>query len=155
MGRPLSFLSLLFIICMVVVACSPSEVETPMGDMPMQEVPEALDTSTTKETEQGLYTVSVTSDLDPLTLNQIHSWTIYVESKGGQPIENAEIEVGGGMPQHNHGFPTSPEVTEELGGGEYRLEGMKFSMGGWWELKLQISVEEEVDEVTFNIVLPS
>ena len=58
------------------------------------------------------------------------------------------------MPQHNHGFPTTPEVTEELGDGDYMIEGMKFSMGGWWELQLSINAAAGSDSVTFNIVLP-
>ena len=34
------------------------------------------------------------------------------------------------MPEHNHGFPTAPRVTENLGEGDYLLEGMRFNMGG-------------------------
>lgn len=122
--------------------------------MANMELPEDLDTSTTKSTDQELFTVSVSSELDPLVLNEIHSWIIHVSSEEGQEVENATIEVGGGMPQHNHGFPTEPEVTAELGGGDYRLEGMKFSMGGWWELILTITAEGSSDSVTFNIVVP-
>ena len=36
------------------------------------------------------------------------------------------------MPEHGHGFPTVPEVTEYLGDGKYLVEGLKFSMPGWW-----------------------
>src|SRR4030067_376226 len=96
-------------------------------------VPASLDTSTTMLTDQGLFRVSYTSNEPPLPLNQIHSWTLHVETADGQPVENAEITVGGGMPQHGHGLPTSPEVTENLGGGgDYLVEGMKFQMLGWW-----------------------
>ena len=58
------------------------------------------------------------------------------------------------MPEHNHGFPTAPEITEELGGGDYLLDGVKFSMAGLWELKLAIADGDQVDEITFNLVLP-
>ena len=44
----------------------------------------------------------------------------------------AAITVDGGMPQHGHGFPTRPRVTRDLDDGTYLLEGMKFSMTGWW-----------------------
>ncbi|HCB50857.1 MAG TPA: hypothetical protein DEP47_15400 [Chloroflexi bacterium] len=87
-------------------------------------------------------------------MNEIHSWTIHLETPDGQAVENAQIAVDGGMPQHNHGFPTAPEVTEELGGGDYLLEGVKFNMAGWWELKLAISAGDQTDDVTFNLVLP-
>jgi hypothetical protein len=117
-------------------------------------IPSDLDTATTRTSEQGMYHVSITSNLDPLAINQIHSWTLYVESPQGQPVENAEILVNGGMPQHNHGFPTSPQVTEELGNGEYLVEGVKFSMAGWWEMTFAITANGQSDNITFNIVLP-
>ena len=136
------------------------EMEEMAGDdgqasgMPMPEIPDDLDTSRFKETENGVFNVGVSSELDPLELNEIHSWIVHIESEGGETVENAEILIGGGMPQHNHGFPTTPEVTEELGDGDYMIEGMKFSMGGWWELQLSINAAAGSDSVTFNIVLP-
>jgi hypothetical protein len=55
------------------------------------------------------------------------------------------------MPQHGHGLPTQPQVTRELGDGRYLLEGMKFSMPGWSDLKLQVrSTDGQADRVTFN-----
>ena len=125
-----------------------------MGDMDMGGGPEGLDMSTEKMSDAGLFHVSVTSNLDPLTLNEIHSWVVHVETAGGQAVEGAEIIVDGGMPEHNHGFPTTPEITEELGGGDYLLDGVKFSMAGWWELRLSIDDGDHIDEITFNLVLP-
>jgi hypothetical protein len=89
-----------------------------------------------------------------LAINQIHDWIVHLENSDGVPVENAVIEVGGGMPQHNHGFPTSPEITQELGSGDYQLKGVKFNMAGWWELQLTISADNESDTVTFNLILP-
>ena len=57
------------------------------------------------------------------------------------------------MPQHGHGLPTRPQVTRELADGTYLLEGMKFSMTGWWEIKLAIQTAEAADKVTFNRVV--
>jgi hypothetical protein len=125
-----------------------------MGDMAMGGAPDDLDTSTERMTDEGLFQVSVSTDLDPLPLNEIHSWTVHVETADGQPVEGAQIGVDGGMPEHNHGFPTTPEITEELGGGDYLLDGVKFSMSGWWELKLNIDDGDQSDQITFNLVLP-
>jgi hypothetical protein len=57
------------------------------------------------------------------------------------------------MPQHGHGLPTRPQVTRELPDGTYLLEGMKFSMTGWWEIKLAIQTTDAADKVTFNRVV--
>jgi hypothetical protein len=150
---PIAFL----LLTLLISACAAGKADTPtpaMEDMAMAGVPEDLDTSTTRMTEQGAFQVSVSSNLDPPDINEIHSWTIHLETPDGQAVENAQIAVDGGMPQHNHGFPTAPEVTEELGGGDYLLEGVKFNMAGWWELKLAVSAGDQTDDVTFNLVLP-
>ena len=50
-------------------------------------------------------------------------------------------------------MPTQPRVTRELEDGTYQLDGMKFSMTGWWELKLAIDGPQGSDKVTFNTVV--
>lgn len=57
------------------------------------------------------------------------------------------------MPRHGHGLPTSPQVTADLGGGRYRVEGVKFHMFGWWEFKFAITAAAGQDSVTFNLDL--
>jgi len=42
------------------------------------------------------------------------------------------------MPAHDHGLPTRPRVTEELGDGDYRLDGVRFHMSGYWEMVISI-----------------
>jgi hypothetical protein len=155
--RRCSQLLILLLIALLAVACGASEEDeaTPtMGAMAMPDTPEELDTAMTRLTDQGVFEVTISSNLDPLILNEIHSWTVHVDSPNGDPVEAAQIGVNGGMPEHNHGFPTTPEITDELGGGDYLLEGVKFSMAGWWELTLDITSGDQHDSVTFNIVLP-
>lgn len=112
-----------------------------------------LDTSTEKLTENGAFKVSFKSELDPIAIGSMHSWVLHVETADGQPVEGASILIGGGMPEHGHGLPTAPQVTQDLGDGDYLIEGMKFQMGGWWEVKFNISAGGTTDNVTFNIVL--
>jgi hypothetical protein len=89
-----------------------------------------------------------------IALNKLHSWEVRVSSPDGAPVLHAHINVDGGMPQHGHGLPTQPRVTQELGEGRYLLEGMKFSMTGWWVIKLKVQTEQRgADEVTFNKVI--
>ena len=57
------------------------------------------------------------------------------------------------MPQHGHGLPTRPQVTREVAEGTYLMEGMKFSMTGWWEIKLAIQSAEGADAAVFNTVV--
>jgi hypothetical protein len=119
----------------------------------MSYVPDTLDTSTTMLSANGLFSASYQPELDPIAINQIHTWTVHLEDADGNPIENAHVHVDGGMPQHGHGLPTVPQVTEYLGNGDYLVEGMKFNMGGWWVMTVDVEVDGQSDRATFNMVL--
>jgi hypothetical protein len=115
--------------------------------------PADLDQRLTRPTEKLAYVVAM-KPMDPqVAINRLHAWEIRVTDAAGVPVPHAQIAFDGGMPQHGHGFPTSPRVTQELGDGRYRLDGMKFSMSGWWEMKLTIESSLGVDKVTFNTVI--
>ncbi|MES2948225.1 MAG: FixH family protein [Pseudomonadota bacterium] len=115
--------------------------------------PADLDLSLTRSSVDKRFVVALQPPATPAAINQIHSWKIKLTSPAGQPVAHARIAVDGGMPQHGHGLPTQPQVTQELGDGLYLLEGMKFSMTGWWEIKLAIQTPEASDKVTFNTVV--
>lgn len=116
------------------------------GSMPA----DSLDPQTS---DSGLFTVSAVSRLDPVVINETHAWTLHIESEDGSPVTDAEIAIDGGMPEHDHGFPTAPRVTQNLGEGDYLLEGMRFNMGGVWVLTLEISSGDQSDTVTFEFEL--
>jgi hypothetical protein len=115
--------------------------------------PSDLDVSLRHPSAQGRFVVQMEPPATAPAINQIHSWQIKLTSPDGAPVSNARIAVGGGMPQHGHGLPTRPQVTRELTGGTYLMEGMKFSMAGWWEIKLAIQAAEGSDTAIFNTVV--
>ena len=117
------------------------------------EVPSDLDYSTTRASDNDLFRVSYLSSQDIVPVNQMHQWTLHVETADSQPVENATIGVDGDMPQHGHGLPTRPQVTKNLGNGDYLVEGMKFQMGGWWVMDFTISADGQTDAVHFNMML--
>ncbi len=115
--------------------------------------PADLDLSLKRPTADGKFVVALQPPATPAAINQIHSWQIRLTTPAGLPVTHARIAVDGGMPQHGHGLPTRPQVTQEVADGTYLLEGMKFSMSGWWEIKLAIQSAEGSDKVTFNTVV--
>lgn len=115
--------------------------------------PPDLDLSLTRPSVDKRYVVTLQPPATPAAINQLHSWRVLLASSAGAPIAHAHITVDGGMPQHGHGLPTRPQVTQELPNGTYLIEGMKFSMTGWWEIKLAIDSPEGADKVTFNTVV--
>jgi len=115
--------------------------------------PSDLDLSLTRPTVEKKFVVTLQPPARPAAINQLHAWQVKVDSPAGLPIAHARITVDGGMPQHGHGLPTRPQVTQEPVDGTYLIEGMKFSMTGWWEIKLAIDSPEGADRVTFNTVV--
>ena len=98
------------------------------------------------------YTVSLQHP-GPFRLRQMQTVQVVVLDAKGAPVEDAAISVDGGMPEHRHGLPTRPRVKRSPGRGIYEIEGLRFSMSGWWELKLAIESANGSDQVVFNLAL--
>jgi len=115
--------------------------------------PADLDLATTMLSEKKLFSVSYASTPASPPMNRIHSWNVTVRTPGGDPVKGAMVMVSGDMPEHGHGLPTEPEVTGETSPGAYLVEGMKFSMPGWWVVTFVIKSGSSEDTVTFNLRL--
>ena len=115
--------------------------------------PQDLDLALTRPSIANKYVVTLQPPARPAAINQLHAWQVLLSTPAGVPVKGARIQVDGGMPQHGHGLPTKPQVTRELPDGGYLIEGMKFSMTGWWEIKLAIDSPAGADQVTFNTVV--
>ena len=87
-------------------------------------------------TDKGVK-IEIYSELSPLSINTIHSWHIRVLDRDDEILELEKLNVFGGMPEHDHGLPTQPEVTMRLDNGDYLLEGVRFHMQGHWELQIE------------------
>ena len=119
----------------------------------MSAMPADLDFSTTRTSAHGVFRATIRPAVAPIPINTLHSWTLHVETSDGKPIENAAISLHGDMPQHGHGMPTTPEVSTYLGHGDYRVDGMKFQMTGWWVVDFDINANGTTDRVSFNLLL--
>jgi hypothetical protein len=99
------------------------------------------------------YIVTYTTlDGDP-QINRMHSWILHIEDENGNEVEGATIDVVGGMPEHDHGLPTKPRVTQDLGGGDYKLDGMRFHMSGAWELVVSITTSAGTSKAIIKLQL--
>ena len=115
--------------------------------------PSGLDLALTHPTAAHRYVATLEPSEPPIPIGRLQAWRVRLASSEGAPVVHARIAVDGGMPQHGHGLPTKPRVTRELADGTYVIDGMKFSMGGWWEIRLAIDADAGPDQVTFNVVL--
>ena len=103
-------------------------------------------------TDKG-FTIEIYSELSPLSINTMHSWHIRVLDRDDQILELEELNVFGGMPEHDHGLPTQPEVTMRLDNGDYLLEGVRFHMQGHWELQVEFQYAGADDTVIIDFEL--
>lgn len=105
-----------------------------------------------RRSASGQYSGTLATD-QPLKVRSMQSIRFAIADSAGRAVDGVAITVDGGMPQHGHGLPTQPRVTQALGQGVYVVEGLKFNMGGWWELKFRIDGAAGRDSITFNLDL--
>ena len=110
-----------------------------------------LDYSTMKMTANDAFHVMYKSVGGQIRINKIHSWELTVKDVNGQPVNNAKVTVVADMPEHGHGLPTQPEISGTGMEGLYRVDGMKFTMPGWWVVTVHVMAEGVHDNVSFNL----
>jgi len=115
--------------------------------------PSKIDTSMNNASTKGHFNVSYKSDVHPMPVNKLLSWNLSVMTADGKPVKDASIKILGDMPEHGHGFPTEPEVSGTMEDGQYLVEGIKFSMPGWWVVTFHITAGDMMDHVSFNLLL--
>ncbi len=106
----------------------------------------------TGTTAKGLQ-VEIYSELSPLQINQIHSWHLRLLDSEGNALLVDDLEVNGGMLEHDHGLPTQPQVTSLLENGDYLLEGVRFHMQGLWQLLIEFQHNGAAESATIEFIL--
>jgi hypothetical protein len=106
----------------------------------------------TRWSEKRLFEVSYVATPSPVPLLTTHAWTVTIADGEGQPVRDATVTVLGVMPEHDHGFPTTPQV-KPLGDGRYLVEGIKFHMPGDWVVLFRIQAGASGDSVRFELHL--
>jgi hypothetical protein len=106
-----------------------------------------------KMSENGIYRLRFEPANGEPEMGPITVWHITVTTPEGDPVENAEIEIDGSMPDHGHGLPTAPAVTGTVSAGVYTIDGVRLSMAGWWEFVLTVDAMPGEDTASFNVML--
>ncbi len=88
--------------------------------------------------DSGNYRIHARPAASPVGLHQMHDWVVGIELAGAASEVPTGLLFDGGMPAHGHGFVTRPRVTQNLGGGEFLVEGVKFHMPGAWVLQITV-----------------
>ena len=110
--------------------------------------------SLTRTSDSGLFQVHISSDILPIPIRRIHTWTVQVSDQDGRSVEGASIEIAGRRSVHHHGLPTRPRVAATDCPGVYKITGVRFPMTGRWILNLTIQTPDgRSDTVTFKVML--
>lgn len=87
----------------------------------------------------------------PLSGRGVQRLELRLTDSTSAPVDGATITVDGAMPEHHHGMPTQPRITAAYGAGRYQVDGIRFSMPGWWTLTFVVDAPAGRDSVTFNL----
>lgn len=118
-----------------------------------QEVGDLAQQSLSQISENGKFKLTIGPfDAAPI-IGEIQQWQVKIEAVDGKAIDNAEFIFDARMPEHRHGLPTRPRLERKLGGGEYRVSGVKFSMPGFWLVKIDGSVGSDSLYAEFELHL--
>jgi hypothetical protein len=90
---------------------------------------------------------------DRIEVGAFQTWVVELREVRGAGVAGAAISIAGGMPAHGHGLPTQPRVTEEIGGGRYRIEGIKLNMAGAWVIEVLVATPALRDRVRFDLAI--
>jgi hypothetical protein len=106
-----------------------------------------------KHTDSGIEVALV--EAEPAPPDRVdNSWVISTTKADGEPVEGAELTLNAQMPDHGHGSPREPVVTE-LGDGEYRAEPIALFMPGYWTVEVSVRLGDEPGEsVQFGFCIP-
>lgn len=105
----------------------------------------------TSRSQGGHYRVSIGPESGKVELGPLQSWWARFETREGRAFRPASVSFSGGMPQHRHGFDTSPRVGEALDEGGVRIEGVRFHMAGHWRLRVDFLGPEGRDAAVFEV----
>jgi hypothetical protein len=103
--------------------------------------------------DRGYFVISYSTELDPVPINRMHSWILTITDSAGAPVQNARVTVTGGMPEHDHGLPTLPQVLAGSEPGQYRVDGLRFHMRGYWEILVSVdnAAHRDLVKIAFEL----
>lgn len=136
-------------------AASPPIVRSQSADV--ASLPSGPDSTLSGLTAGGSYRLSLRPTSWPVPIGKMHDWVIRLETAAGATFVPRQLVINGGMPGHGHGLPSAPRVTKQLDDGEFLIEGMKFNMGGRWQLVVGITGPSGADEaiIEFSVNTPT
>ncbi len=116
--------------------------------------PPARKNSLRRTSESGVYRVEVRPEDPSSPRDELHAWLVRIETLDGRSIRPGRLAFSAGMPQHGHGLPTAPHVTDALPDDWFRVSGIRFHMPGEWTLRVEFVGPSGPDVAIFQVDVP-
>lgn len=104
-----------------------------------------------RTSHSGLYRGEVAAA--SLRVGEPHQWIIHLEQRNQHRLAHAAVRVRVWMPETGIESSVNPAATY-IGGGNYRLEDVRLTRSGWWNIALIVDGRAGVDSLAFNVRLP-
>ncbi|WP_457642067.1 FixH family protein [Persephonella sp.] len=103
-----------------------------------------------KELISNSYKVVIVSEEPPHV--GINKWKLYIYTKGGSPVTDANVKVNGYMPP----MPGMPEMSFDYpvkNTGHFYESDVNLSMGGTWQITITVEREGKKESLKFGFNL--
>jgi hypothetical protein len=81
------------------------------------------------------------------------SWRLRVESLSAELSPRPQVAMTSWMPERQSVTGAQPEATY-LGHGNFRVDGLRFSEPGWWNVSVVVRDTGITDSLAFNLMVP-
>ena len=104
--------------------------------------------------DQGLLVVDLVEMGEQTLQVGSTSWMVSISGVGSEELMGGcDVSVTIWMPDHGHGA-SSPDVSEQTDG-EYAVDDLFFSMGGYWTITMLVECGEITDTAVFGFCVES
>jgi len=111
--------------------------------------------TTSKTSFTGSHRIELIPADSKVPLLELHHWFVRIYDESGEEIQPEKLQIRGSMPEHGHGFPTSPIVENYTDTDGYRITNVSFSMAGNWKFIIEYSYQGIDDGAEFDIEFPT
>ena len=110
------------------------------------------DTTTSADTDGGLFHVTYTTDPDPIVESEEFAITfeVYDPADVSTMLTDATLSADGWMPAHGHGMNVTP-VASQNKDGSWTVAPFQFHMTGHWEIPVEVTRGGDTDTLTFHV----
>jgi hypothetical protein len=133
--------------------CAAASIRANPLHPPAAEVPNAYLSLSTRPSRHGVYTAAVAERRTVPGAGE--TWLVSVTDAAGRPVSDASLRVRAWMPDAGVRMDANAIAGERVGGGLYRVSGMRFSRAGWWTVPVRVTAGGRADTVVFNLIVPS